>query len=91
MELKELRASIDVIDRQIVELFEKRMDVSVGIALAKKEAGLPIYDPKREEEKLKAIESLATKEEYKPFLKDLYVNLFAYSKELQNKVENNEK
>ena len=59
--------------------------------VAKKEAGLPIYDPKREEEKLKAIESLATKEEYKPFLKDLYVNLFAYSKELQNKVENNEK
>lgn len=91
MELKELRASIDVIDRQIVELFEKRMDVSVGIAMAKKEAGLSIYDPKREEEKLKAIESLATKEEYKPFLKDLYVNLFAYSKELQNKVENNEK
>lgn len=91
MELKELRASIDVIDRQIVELFEKRMDVSVGIALAKKEAGLPIYDSKREEEKLKTIESLATKDEYKPFLRELYTNLFEYSKELQNKVENNEK
>ena len=91
MELKELRASIDVIDKQIVELFEKRMDVSVGIAKAKKEAGLPIYDPKREEEKLKAIEALATKDEYKPFLRDLYNNLFSYSKELQNKVENNEK
>lgn len=91
MELKELRASIDVIDRQIVELFEKRMDVSTGIALAKKEAGLPIYDPKREEEKLKSIESLATKDEYKPFLRELYTNLFEYSKELQNKVENDEK
>ena len=28
MDLKDLRSEIDVIDRQIVELYEKRMDVA---------------------------------------------------------------
>jgi len=91
MELGQLRASIDDIDKQIVNLFEKRMDVSKEIALAKKNKGLDIFDPKREEEKLSSIEALAENEEYRPYLKELYINLFDYSKELQRKVTDSER
>ena len=68
MELRELRASIDAIDSRIIDLFEKRMDVAKNIAVAKKEAGVPIFDAKREEEKLESIAALASNEEYKPYL-----------------------
>ncbi|MBO4376651.1 MAG: chorismate mutase [Lachnospiraceae bacterium] len=91
MELKELRASIDAIDSRIIDLFEKRMDVAKNIAVAKKEAGMPIFDAKREEEKLESIADLASSEEYKPYLHDLFKNLFEYSKDIQTKVTENER
>ena len=39
MELNELRVQIDEIDRNIVELFSKRMEVVKDIALCKKDSG----------------------------------------------------
>ena len=55
MELTELRKKIDVIDRQLIDLLEQRMDVSSGIAAYKKAVGMPILDASREEEKLQAV------------------------------------
>ncbi len=51
-DIKELRQDIDGIDREILELFEKRMELSGDIAAYKSEKGLPVYDPVREKEKL---------------------------------------
>ena len=51
-DIKELRQDIDGIDREILELFEKRMELSGDIAAYKSENGLPVYDPVREKEKL---------------------------------------
>lgn len=52
MDLKECRKEIDTIDDQLLELFAKRMGVSVQVAAYKKEHGLPVLDATREREKL---------------------------------------
>ena len=91
MELEGLRVSIDQIDRQIIELFEKRLDVSKDIARAKAEAGLPVFDAAREQAKLESVRGLTANEEYKDLTEDLYRNLFKYSKDVQNKVLGNER
>ena len=49
-ELKKYRNEIDEIDKQITELFEKRMDISKEIAKCKKEQQIGILNAKREEE-----------------------------------------
>lgn len=55
MEIKALREEIDVIDRQLVALLERRMDTAAGIAACKRERGLPVLDEGREAEKLAAV------------------------------------
>ena len=51
-ELIKLRSQIDGIDAQIIELFQRRMDVSAGVARYKLSRGLPVLDAAREEQKL---------------------------------------
>jgi chorismate mutase/prephenate dehydratase len=48
MSLEDLRHTIDGIDDRILALLEQRADVVAGVAHAKKDAGLPAYDPERE-------------------------------------------
>ena len=62
-ELNELRKYIDNIDRQIVNLIEERMKISVKVAEIKKKNNIAIFDPKREKEIIESkIESLENKE-----------------------------
>ena len=46
--LEELRKEIDIVDKTIMENFEKRMGIVSKIADIKKELGLKTYDPNRE-------------------------------------------
>ena len=62
MELNELRERIDGLDRRLVELLERRMDVSSAIADYKAARGLPVLDETREAEKLAAIRALCRPE-----------------------------
>ena len=52
-DLNELRREIDGIDRELVKLFEKRMEVSAQIGAYKASRGMPVLDAAREEEKLR--------------------------------------
>ncbi len=47
-ELESIRAQIEETDKQIAELFEKRMNFSKDVALYKKEHGLSVKDAQRE-------------------------------------------
>lgn len=49
MKLDELRAQIDAMNRQLVELIGKRTEVARQIARIKKKEKLPILDTEREE------------------------------------------
>jgi chorismate mutase-like protein len=48
--LDEFRVSIDDIDKRIVELINERTRVVEEIGRIKREAQLPVYEPKREEQ-----------------------------------------
>ena len=43
LDIDKLRNEIDDIDKQIIELFEKRMDVVLNVAKYKMERNLPIF------------------------------------------------
>lgn len=52
MTLEELRAQIDTVDAELLQLFLQRLAVSEQIGDYKKENGLPVLDAQRQERKL---------------------------------------
>lgn len=84
--LEELRVEIDRIDRQMVQLFEERMQVVAEVMAVKKAAGLPILDASREE----AVVAKNTARLSDPALADYYERLIrqmmALSREYQAKL-----
>jgi len=52
-ELEQCRKEIDEIDKELINLFERRMDVAIRVANCKKENDLPIYDEERESKVIK--------------------------------------
>ena len=85
MELQDLRRQIDGIDDQLVQLFVQRMAVSADIAACKKEQGLPIFVPTREQEKLLDVAAKAG-HEMANYTRVLYAMLFELSRSYQSKL-----
>jgi len=52
MSIEKLRAEIDTIDSQLIDLFERRMQVALEVARYKKENGKPVFDNTRERQLL---------------------------------------
>jgi 3-deoxy-7-phosphoheptulonate synthase/chorismate mutase len=48
--IQELRDRVDEVDRELIRALNERARVVQEIATIKAEAGVPIFDPKREEE-----------------------------------------
>ncbi len=49
-QLQKARQEIDLVDREMASLFERRMKAVAAVAEHKKKHGLPIFDPDREED-----------------------------------------
>ena len=47
-ELSEIRAEIDKIDTQLIELFKQRMDCAKEVGIYKKANGTPVLNQERE-------------------------------------------
>lgn len=47
-DIKEIRSEIDAIDRELVNLFRRRLEISAEVAASKHERGAPVTDPERE-------------------------------------------
>lgn len=82
-DLLELRKEIDRIDRQMVELFEERMDVCQQVAEYKIQAATKVLDRKREQEKLEAVKALAHNEFNAHGVQELFQQIMAKSRKLQ--------
>lgn len=84
MELIDIRAKIDEIDSDLVQLFAKRMSLSAEVADYKKEHNLPIYVPSRERE---ILQDVATKAgpEMANYSRVLYSMIFELSRSYQSK------
>ena len=87
MDLQELRQKIDEIDDSLVDLFQRRMDVSAEIAQYKQEHNLPVYDPARERQKLHNL-SGRVKEGREAYVTALYSLLFELSRAEQERILN---
>ncbi|MBO5198263.1 MAG: prephenate dehydratase [Lachnospiraceae bacterium] len=83
VDLSESRKQIDAIDRQIVELFESRMKVSVQVAEYKKSIGMPVLDREREKSKLKAVGELASNDFNRHGIEELFAQIMSISRKLQ--------
>ena len=79
-DLEKLRVEINEITSQMVELFEKRLDVSKEVAAYKKANGLPIFQPEREKQ---IIETYTKDARYKELTEAFLENLMTLSKTLQ--------
>ena len=83
--LEKQRAEIDVIDREIVALFERRMQVVVDVARIKKENGIAILDANREKEVIAKVQSYLKDAALKEELAEAYETLMKVSKDYQKK------
>ncbi|HGM7566884.1 TPA: chorismate mutase [Enterococcus faecium] len=85
--LETLRHKIDMIDRELIALLEKRMDTVTKIGQVKKEENQAVYDAKREQQVLDKVVSLLKNKGYKETITDTYVDLMKHSREYQNKMK----
>ena len=83
--LEKQRAEIDAIDREIVALFERRMQVVVDVARIKKENGIAILDASREKEVIAKVQSYLKDVTLKEELAETYETLMKVSKDYQKK------
>jgi len=83
MELKKYRDEIDGIDKELTELFCRRMEAAKNIAAYKKENGMAVYDAGREAELLEKIEKAAG-EEMGDHARRLYASILNISRAYQN-------
>jgi chorismate mutase/prephenate dehydratase len=87
MDLQTLRKQIDEIDGGLLELFQRRMDVSADIARYKQEANLPVYDPARERQKLYDL-AQGAQTGRESYVTALYALLFSLSRAEQERILN---
>lgn len=85
MDLKELRNQLDVIDKDLVSLFTRRMGVCAQVAEYKSQNNLPVLDAGREREKLQQVADQLP-EELQEYGLSLYSLLFELSHSLQNRM-----
>ncbi len=85
MDITQLRNEIDKLDEQLVSLFNERMDIAAEIAQYKKANAVPVYDGKREREKLNAIAAMLP-EDKRGYIEELYTLIFKLSRDYQEKL-----
>lgn len=86
LDLLEIRDQIDAIDKEIVELFEKRMQLSADVAEYKISNNKEVLDPKREKEKLTTLEHYASNSFNRVGVYELFRQMMAMSRKLQYRV-----
>lgn len=85
-ELEQCRKEIDEIDKELVNLFERRMDVAIRVANYKKENDLPIYDEERESKVIKKnVDNLKNKN-YDLLARRFFLSIMELSRNLQESI-----
>ena len=82
-DLLELRNQLDVIDNQIIKLYEERMAICEEVGEFKIENGRKVFDRNRERAKLNAVSANAKDEFYRKGLVELFEQLMSQSRKLQ--------
>ncbi len=83
MDLTQLRQQIDQVDAQIVDLYEKRMDICRQVAEYKIETGKKVFDRQREAEKIAKVRSMTHTDFNRTGIGELFEQLMSMSRKLQ--------
>ncbi|HJA82152.1 MAG TPA: prephenate dehydratase [Candidatus Mediterraneibacter intestinipullorum] len=81
--LEALREKLDHIDEQIVQLYEKRMDVCGEVGEYKVKEGKKVFDRQRERDKLAEVASKVSGDFNKKGIQELYQQIMSMSRKLQ--------
>ena len=84
MDLGDLRTQIDAVDEQIVDLYERRMDICRQVAEVKIETGKKVFDRDREKEKIAKVKSLTHTDFNKTGIGELFEQIMSMSRKLQD-------
>ncbi len=82
-DLQEIREEIDEIDRQIVSLYEERMDLTTQVADYKISTGKQVFDPEREVHKLNSVAQMAHSDFTSHGARELFEHIMCMSREKQ--------
>ena len=85
-DLNKLREQINLIDKEMLNLFEKRMNLSKQVAKYKKDNNLPILNKERENEVINNNKELLINKEYSLYYEKFIKTLMDISKEYQSKL-----
>ena len=85
-ELQNARELINKVDKEMVRLFEIRMDAAKTVAEYKKENGLPVDDVEREKEIIEKNSNCIENEEYRSYYVNFLKNNIKLSKDLQHRL-----
>jgi len=85
VEIQKCREEIDGVDKELVKLFEKRMDVAAKVAEVKKKYGRGTVDSAREREKLASVADMAS-ENMEDYVHVLYSLLMELSSSYQDRL-----
>lgn len=83
MDLNNARIEINKIDKEIVHLLEKRMNVVIEIGNYKKENNLPVYDEEREKIVINNCLSYLENKNYSKSIEDIFKQIMNSSKLLE--------
>lgn len=82
-DLQEIRKDIDVIDKQIVDLYKERMNLTSEVASYKIATGKQVLDRERELSKLAALETLADSDFARHGIRELFELIMSISRKKQ--------
>ena len=83
MDLQQCRNKLDIIDEEIVKLYEERMDICKEVAEYKIESGKNVLDPSREKEKIANVKALTHNEFNSHGIEELFEQIMSMSRKLQ--------
>lgn len=81
--LERYRKKIDKIDKKLVSLFEKRMDTAKKVGIYKKERGLEIFCPDRENIIIKKRTKQTKNPDYKKYTAEFFEDIMRISRSIQ--------
>ncbi|RDU22321.1 prephenate dehydratase [Anaerosacchariphilus polymeriproducens] len=86
LDLQEIRNEIDQVDREIVALYEKRMEMCKNVAEYKIQTGKKVFDNERELIKIQKVRELANNDFNRHGVEELFEQIMAMSRKLQYKL-----
>jgi monofunctional chorismate mutase len=83
LNLSEIRDSISEVDEEIVQLLEKRFNLTLKVGQYKKNNNIPIFDDEREKIVIEKCMDMLEDSKYQNYLQKIYEEIMNNCKEIQ--------